>query len=215
MKIFSYFDALTSIDQTNERKLICLWIENIKANGYEPVVLNSHHAMKNPLFEEYHAKVSKFPSVNPEGYEVCNFIRWLAVGEAAKDEDTAVMMDYDCCLYGWAPRLNNGRKLMLHQRAVPCLVTGTPSRFIMQCRKFMLYRVKPNDLQGDKPHISDMMIINSYLEDDFSTFDHWPCVKSYGDPDWEKAPVVHYSNAAMTPGHQPRHEHIRKLRDWV
>lgn len=209
MKIFSYFSETPDIDPTNERKLIALWIDNWRAAGFNPQVLNESHAQKHPLFDHYVEAVSKFPSTNPSGYDLSCFVRWLAVAQTS-DEDCGILCDYDCFNYGWAPILASNSKICLYQGHVPCLVSGRPKSFTAMAKFFMEFIPK----EGEN-HISDMSILagmTPHQSDKMLTF-HLPIIKSYGEPGWDKSAAVHYPNAAMGPAkYIPRYKFIPNLR---
>lgn len=209
MRIFSYYSETKDINATNERKLICLWIENWKLKGFDPVILNESWAEKHPMFGEYRDKVSQFPSTNPAGYDLSCFLRWMAIA-VAETEECAIMADYDCFNYGWAPVLPGNAKLTLYQGHVPCLVSGRPRSFLNMCKLFMAYQPR----EGES-HVSDMSILASLTpiqSDRIITFNH-PIIRSYGEPGWDKSPAVHYPNGVMSPAKlTPRYEHIPRLR---
>jgi hypothetical protein len=217
MRIFTFFDATPQIDPTNERKLISLFVDNWRAAGFSPIVLNSRTAMKHPYFEEYHAAVSKLPSVNPDAYDLACFIRWLAVAEASRNDDMAIMADYDVFTWGaWKPEEFRNRRLTFYQGGCPALASGKSGGFLDQCKRFASYKVRPDDKHDVTPHVSDQSITMRLLGEEPDKFNVIPKqVADYGDENWQTAPVVHFANRTMhPPGFVPRHEHIRKLRPW-
>src|SRR5689334_12399815 len=101
--IFSYFTALPDMDLAGERILISLWAERWRAFGFTPIVLSEWHARKHPAFEVFDEAVSKLPSINPKGYDLACYYRWLACEVAAKayqnGDGLIVMADYDVWPY--------------------------------------------------------------------------------------------------------------------
>lgn len=209
MKIHCFYSESKDIDSTDERKLICLWIESWRNKGFDPVVLNESWAERHPLFEAYRDKVSQFPSTNPAGYDLSCFLRWMAVA-VAETEDTATMADYDVFNYGFAPLIAGNSKITAYQGHVPCLVSGRPKSFLGMCKLFMDFIPREGET-----HVSDMSILASLTpiqSDKIITFNH-PIIKSYGEPGWDKSPAVHYPNGVMSPAKlTPRYEHIPRLR---
>lgn len=209
MRCYCYYQEGPQINPEDERKLICLWIDNWRSKGFDPVVLNESWAEKHPMHDMFREAVSKFPSTNPAGYDLSCFLRWLAVAVAEKD-DCAILSDYDVFNYGWAPVLPGNAKLTCYQGHVPCLVSGRPKSFTAMAKFFMEYIPR----EGDN-HISDMSILagmTPHQSDKMLTF-HLPIIKSYGEVGWEKSAAVHYPNAAMGPAkYIPRYKFIPNLR---
>lgn len=207
MKAFTYFEEVPQLDKHVELALIDLWKMNWKRRGFEPVVLGREDAMKHPFYEDSIALISDLPSVNPKGYDLACYLRWLAVG--AREETFVLMSDYDVMNYTFEPVRDN-RQLTIYEKHVPSLVSGAPHHFVEQYERFVTYEFDPTlDKHDGKDHCSDMTIIES--GDTGAVM--LDVVKHYGEPGWESAPAVHYNNGSMGPsGKKPRFLHIPKLR---
>lgn len=209
MKIFTTYDEC-QVNPVDERKLLCLWIDNWRSSGFDPVVLNSNWAAKHTNGEEFLEVISKFPSQNPGFDQIC-FLRWLAVSVAGRAEDICIMADYDCFNFGWAPQLpGKGSNLItLYQGITPSLVSGRFHSFSAICKHFFRYRAKKGET-----HVSDMLIIQQLMVEKLDrVFELNPAVKTYGEHGWENSSAVHFSPASMQPaGLTPRYLHIPRLR---
>lgn len=222
--VFSYFTALPDMDMAGERILVSLWRQNWLKAGLTPIVLTEWHASRHPIYVEFDEAVSRLPSTNPPGYDRSCFMRWLAVQVAAKDypneSGTIAMADYDVLCY---PKhgtsfyldalLGPGAKCLAEPRPMhsmhghcPALVIGTPDQFADVVKWFMDY-VPPAGLK----HQSDQYLFEQMIlaqPDKFKA--SMDCVL-YGEPGWEKAAAVHFSNSSMT-GKTPKWQHIATLR---
>lgn len=120
------------------------------------------------------------------------------------------MCDYDVINYSFMPGAPGA--MTVHERHVPCLVSGTADEFFRMCDVFASYRPDARDRVGwFKKKTSDMMILVRKPDEYIQRQD---CVE-YGLPGWEAAPAVHFSNFAMKPrGFVPRHAHIPAIRPF-
>jgi hypothetical protein len=224
MKIFTYYQDVPELTAYDELKLIQLWRERWKALGFEPVVLNEWHARKHPEFEDYAAAFSKLPSVNPKGYDLACYFRWLAMLSSA-DSWFPIMCDYDVMPYAEFDGKNQfdgetGAKMnemILFQGPVPSLVRGHQARFLQLCNYFRdvgegKTKVEFNLVNG-APHTSDMYLLEKFLEAKPEGFEVRNVVKLFGEPGWKKSQFVHYSNSTTQPaGKNPRWTYIPVLR---
>lgn len=209
MKIFSYYQECQP-NPVDERKLIAIWIDNWRKNGFDPVILNESHASKHTNYEEFKEVISKFPSVNA-GYDQACFLRWLAASVAGRDEEITILADYDLFNFGFAPMLpgKGSNALTLYQGVQPSLVSGRFHSFSAICKHFFRYRSKKGET-----HVSDMLLIQQLMVERLDrVFELNPAVKTYGEHGWEQSSAVHFSPSSMQPaGLTPRYLHIPRLR---
>jgi hypothetical protein len=223
--IFTYHQSLPDMDVVSERILISLWRAAWTKAGLTPVVLSEYWAAKHPIYHEFDLAVSKLPSINPAGYDRACFLRWLAVQVAAREYlesplDRIVLMDYD--VWGYSDFLSDyfwrtvcpadreipprDKMFSLHGNC-PALVIGTPDQFAEICHSFITYD------PGDKTHVSDQYCFEEYITKQPKKFKVSMDVVLYGEPGWEKASAVHYSNSVCGPaGKTPKYLHIPTLR---
>lgn len=213
-RIFTYYQPTADIDLVESRRLISLWIDRWAAHGFEPHVLNEHHAARHPYFTEFYAAVSRLPSINPPGYDLACYIRWLAVANQLVRNEIGIMADYDVMPYGWKMQKEKCSRIIIPERsACPCFVIGKAKHFIDMCQRFAAYKVKPEDQYDGRQHISDMYINRWIYEEDKTVMDIRDVVIEYTDKGWETAPLVHYNNHSTVPnGKKPRWQHIPQLR---
>lgn len=214
--IFSYFTSLPDMDLVGERILVSLWCQAWQKAGLTPICLNESYAARHPIYHEFDLAVSKLPSINPPSYDRACFLRWLAVQVAAKelqsDLKRIVMADYDVIPYAgpWATiadwTLDDSKMYAMHGNC-PALVIGSPDQFAEVCHAFITYD------PGDKTHVSDQYCFEEYITNHPKKFKVSMDVILYGEPGWEKASAVHYSNSVMGPaGKTPKYLHIPTLR---
>jgi len=215
MRLFTYYDHVAAHDNANELKMLLLWIEHHKKMGdwFEPVVLQEYHAQKHPRYAEFNQAVRLLPSINPAGYDVACYMRWLAV--AAVGGSHNVMMDYDTFLTpSVVDDLNpiRGRvdrpehQLAVWQNTTPCLVTGSAKAFEQAAIWFA--GVNP----AGRSHLSDMIVLEQVATQEPEAFARFNYAKCYGEQMWNTAPAVHFSNSCMTPADkQPRFKWIPEL----
>lgn len=214
MNIYTYYNSVPLHDQEAEIRLVNLWREHHSQLGLTPVVLQEYHAQKHPHFKEFTAAVDRLPTINPKGYDLACYHRWMAM---ALVEGLGIMMDYDTYLYPTVGddmnplhALSGGelQKLRVYQNTTPCLVVGMKQSFEKWCQVFANYTPPA----GCK-HTSDMCILEEFAIGLPESFDRFRYVKCYGEPGWDTGLAVHYSNSSMTPnGLTPRWRHIPKLR---
>jgi hypothetical protein len=203
VKVFTYYKEIPGKSAAEEAALIDLWARSWRLRGWEPVVLGEGDLPDDPEARRLLRASRAQPSVMKPGLAYSWFARWVAV--AAKGG--GVMSDYDVINYSFAP-VEIG-VLTVHERHVPCLVSGTRGEFLRLCEVFAAYRADRKDRVGWRKDVSDMKILirrpEAYLQ-------ATNCVE-YALDGWERAPAVHYSSFAMKPrGLVPRHEHIPRLR---
>lgn len=206
MRIYTYHESVPEIPNGGE--LLPLWEERWKACGWEPIILNRGHAEAHPLYNELLPKFQALPSVNPPGYELACYLRWLAV--AATGDEYCWMSDADVIPYNFLSSLEistAGLIIWSGGNPCPCLVSGTPQDFEKSAIIFSKYDGMTN-LENDRPHCSDQNIIQYYIDRFYTQI---PLCTQYGDDVWETAQVVHYPYGTME-GKHPRNEWIPKLR---
>lgn len=188
-------------------------MNNWAKHGFEPVVLNAWWALDHPFGRRYLELVSALPSVNPAGYEVACYLRWLAVANAMKEGETAIMLDYDVFITGKGgiPKdLDLTTLCVLDESGVPGAVVGASIDFALQADRFAAYKPHADDLHGTTPHVSDMLILMRQLKEEPGLVQNYNVLRAYTDPGWEKAALVHFSNDKMN-GKTPRWQHIPQL----
>ena len=203
MNIYTYFIPIPGKSDNEEMALIRLWQESWRLQGWNPIILSEENLPKDKAFASMLRKFRRKPTTMKPGLSYSWFCRWLAVAE----QGGGFMCDYDVINYSFQP--NEFKNLTIYSGAVPCLVSGSKDEFLRMCKIFAEYRFDWKDRVGWWFDTSDMKIIMKRPGTYIPKFD---CIE-HGQPNWETAPTVHYSNFAMKPkGYMPRHEWIPKLR---
>jgi hypothetical protein len=208
MKIYTYYEPVPGISLEDSTRLLLLWKENWKYFGREPVVLNEEIARKHPRFSEIYDKVSRLPTINPKGYDLSCYLRYLAMAVVGG----GVMCDYDLFCYADYPfKTRATHTLVSLQHHIPSLVFGTTQAFNRIIQAIFTYELSKKDVsESGIPHVSDMYM---FLRGKDWPYKGFETVKNHGDEGWMLAPFVHYANASMQ-GLQPRWRTIKQLRDW-
>lgn len=217
-RIYTFYTEIDQIDANDQRRLVSLWLDNWRDNGFDPYVISLEQTLRIPGAEEYFKAVQKFFSSNPPLYDSYCYLRWFAVAKLSLSP-YSIMSDTDCFCYGWRPpeRAQDIDKeipglepvlppLTCYQGHVPALVAGPTKEFLNIAMAFLKVPVEPN------AHTSDMLLLAGPLGHLIKKVN---VVKMFDESGWETAPLVHFSNASMSPaGKQPKHQWIPRLRNW-
>lgn len=204
--IYTYFEEVTGINSDDSRKLIELWKTEWSKAGYRPIVLGRGDAEKHPQYKKLLKVFESFPSINPKGYDLACWLRWLAVSAAGG----GWMSDYDC--YPLEARFGdqcadfeffsgNDRDPF-----IPCIVRGSAEAYDGVLQMFANHK-------HDGKHTSDMLVFtNSKTYPANVSFHAHRTVREYGESGWKNGPAVHFSNHSMSPhGFSPRWKYIPQL----
>jgi hypothetical protein len=203
MKIYTYHEFLPQIP--NGHRLLDFWKASWEREGWTPVVLDRSHAEQHANYSEFLERYKNLPSVNPPGYELACYLRWLAMAVVGG----GWMSDSDVIPYGFKPNDYPTDALTIWSRgtgACPCLVSGTVEHYSQTAKVFADWSGETN-FENGRPHASDQNILGKV--DRF--YNNIQICSQYGETDWDSCAVVHYPNSSMR-GKQPREEHIPLLR---
>jgi hypothetical protein len=196
--IHTYYDPVPEIDGEDAQKLISLWREEWEKAGYKTVVLGREDAMAHPKSEKLIEQFKKMPSINPAGYDLACYLRWLAMSQIG-----GWLSDYDVMPLRALPS-STGKGIQFfsgndNDPVIPCLVYGSKADYA-KVTDFLASHTH------DGHHISDMIALRGWPK----THNHE--VKEYGEPGWQDGVAVHFSNHSMQPaGKLPRWQHIPAL----
>lgn len=197
--VYSYYHPVPKMDVGIEAGLIILWRKSWIASEFIPVTLTHQQADAHPRAKEYLAVVEKFPSVNPPGYDLSCWMRWLALAQVGG----GLMTDYDVIARAFSTEflaLPND-VTVLDRGGVPCAVHTTP-----EGAQKIVDDIIAHPHQHDGTHYSDMLCFQALGYPKAPTL-----TAPFGAPDWKEAPAVHFSHsdcAREQPG-RPRHAIIR------
>jgi hypothetical protein len=205
--VYTYHTGLPGSNMEHATKLLLLWRRNWEKAGFTPIVLNENHARQHELYAFAERRFQELPTINKSPYEIACWMRWLAMVVAGG----GIMTDADVMIYGDVKQFKPvPTKITSLQTHIPCCVIGTRSAYNEVVKQMIDYKVTEKDIEEStgQPHVSDMYMfyrggINYHSMD---------IVKSHGDEGWEKAPLVHFSNASLSGNREPRHTLIPKLR---
>lgn len=188
--IYCYYEAAEKIDAAEQLKLIEIWKSEWRAHGWNPVVLHESDAQRHPLFNRAKATFAQFPSVNPVGYDLGCWLRWLAVSACGG----GWMSDYDVLPLDMSHVNSKGLTFFsgnANDPNIPCLVYGEKCDYDALITFFLLST-------HDDLHHSDMVALRT-LDIPFTNLLN---VKEYGEPGWAAGVAIHYSTHSMTKANQ-------------
>lgn len=214
MRIFTYYENVPGINQFDSLRLVGAWREAWSSAGFDPICLSEWHARQHPYFEEYAAAVSKLPTVNHANYELSCYLRWLSMAQ----EGGGVLMDYDVFPLN-VDIVNKAFQCMSHDRLTvfqnvntcPSMNHGPANAYLDQCKKFAAYIPTQKDIEGGRPHTSDMLILEQQIIKDSTSFDAVDLVRCWGEVDKATTGAIHFSNGSMAKETQPRWKRIPEL----
>ena len=142
-----------------------MWKAGWRAAGFDPQIIDEHHARMHPDYEVLKERYVALPTVNPKAYEVACFLRFLAMAMVGGGR----MTDYDVLLISASPSdgLLNGDNFTCADRHVPSYVTGRASEWDRVARLFaeLPWEKNPKIFRvNGKPHVSDMHALSFLLE---------------------------------------------------
>lgn len=212
--IYTYHVDVAGMNMLDERKLLALWLDYWRSEGFDPLVLNEYHAKQHPLYAELDRKIATFGTVNPTGYERACWMRHAAVSFAGG----GFICDFDVFqLKPWERNRNLPKnKLTVFQgadwdSACPSLVFGTSEAYDAFL-KFILERPDCHfaEVINGSNHYSDMHCIREFIKEGGGQIDQQ--VKNYNEPGWKEMKLVHCNRASLHPlGLSPRYKHIPEL----
>lgn len=216
-RVFTFFAEVDQINVMEQMRLISLWLDNWRDNGFDPYVISLQQTMKIPGAADYLKAVQKFHSSNPGFYDAYCFLRWWAVGKIG--DPFSIMCDYDLFCYGWKSPMCDvvdddipGLEPVLPPLTcwaghVPCLMSGPKADFLKMAMAFLKHPVVAGQ------HVSDMTLLAGPIGDKIIKKE--TLVREYLEDGWETAKVVHFPNARCQPaGKSPKWVHIPQLRKW-
>lgn len=179
-KVYCYYESVPG--QGSAADLIQLWSASWKQQGWDPVVLGRRDAEKHPKFLPFYKRAASFPTINPPGYDLSCWLRWLAFAEAGG----GVMTDYDVINRALpANQLGGpgGPVLIAEATRVPCMVLATEvgaQEIVLQMMEPLSYPVMG--------HFSDMLWFQR------TNYPHTTTLcREIGHDHWGEAPVTHFS----------------------
>lgn len=184
MNCYCYFEKINPA----ALPVIELWRESWAKHGWDPIVLGEKNFKEWYFWDEYDLAVTKLPTVNNHRYERACFRRWGAMALHG-----GVMLDYDVMNYGFRPeQVPSTNRCLLLDGDSPCVVWASAEDYERACNIFMAYQPTPDDLEGVRPHTSDMHISTKLCG--MGLFERMRICREYKNEGWETAPLVHYSS---------------------
>jgi hypothetical protein len=187
MKVYTYFHPIPAMDVYREHRLILCWQQSWRRCGWEPVVLTHQVAESHKRFKEYDALVRSWPTVNPPGYDLACYHRWLAlsvVGGGISTDYDVIARNFDSELLALPNEVT-----VLDRGGTPCAVYaigGGPEAIVDS-----FFTMPPTIVEvNGKPHTSDMYHMQNC---GWVRAPHHTC--PFGESEWLTAPAVHFSHS--------------------
>lgn len=183
MLVYTYFQPLPAIEFLEETKLHSYWRKSWSDSEFTPITLTHQIAESHPKFAQYDALVRSFPSINPAGYDLACWHRWLALAQVGG----GLMTDYDVICRGFSEEFLQfpNPVTILDRGGVPCAVHATAEGAQQIVDDVLSFRHK-----HDGQHYSDMYFFQAkgYPRAGDLT-------APYGSAEWPVAPAVHFSHS--------------------
>ena len=194
--VYTYYGHVNEDHEKSSTPMLEHWRRSWSAQGWNPVVLNIHHAQSHPLYDSYMQRIAEIPTVNPKAYEQACYLRWLAVAQAGG----GFMSDYDVVNYSWPARAQEAPMLIYEvhpddECITPSVVGGTQAGFQNVCLAMCTAPLADLGQQiNGQHHVSDMLILQHYAAT--GLYAATRTVRQYGEDGWMHAPLVHYSHGS-------------------
>ena len=195
MNVYTYYAPVAYFGPQDS--FIRSWAATWSRQGWNPVVLEVDTARKHPAFDLLKTKVAAWPSINPDGYDLACWQRWLAFDVMGG----GVLTDYDVLNMALKPEeVILGRPLILEQHRVPCAIAADEAGAKEITKRILDHVPRPRD-----GHYSDMYFFQDGI------WPHTRTCREYGGVEWQQAKLLHFSqNACRVAGKsklQLIHEH--------
>jgi hypothetical protein len=196
MKVFTYFEPVPQIDQSEQKAMIREWARSWERYGFEPEVLcradcDGVGAEKAAAAE---ALIRSRPSANYAQYTVNTSMRWLAFQAAGGGLQT----DYDVVNVGLTPgRLHEATRgldcaTLCGPNWTPAAVYATPEGCQTLVARILEHPWGQWLEQFGRPHISDQGIFNANRPGPTLCM-----VREYHQPKNPAKPLVHLANGSV------------------
>lgn len=197
--VFTFYVPQLGQRAAENNIILNFWRDGWRSRGWNPVVMSLRDAVKNPRYQKFMDKIVKFPFVNDQQAHLNRFLRWLALDTMGG----GLLTDFDVLPGQFTPkdnaRLANGiccyasdgdTKLSAMYLDAPNSKTWLD--------EIEAYDPQPADKIGDNPSVTDLTIwrSNPALNEQHSH----PLVELFGQAEWKKAALVHFSQSAIESG---------------
>lgn len=197
--VFTYHEDVPG--RPYPKKLLALWKHSWESRGWETKILSEKDAKDHPGYKAFSDRISRYPTVNPPGYERACYMRHLAMG---MQEGGGLMTDYDVILRSEA-KLGEGLSaylcprfpVILEPTRVPCAVLGDDEAWADLADIIFQYQ-----FHSGENHVSDMTILRKTgIQTERSCIEHLCSGESIQDhlgDGWKTAPMIHFSTFSFS-----------------
>jgi hypothetical protein len=197
MNVYAFYEPINEswVNEKDQKILIDLWVKSWSRYGWNPVIITLNDAKEHPVYQHFYRTVENFPTVCPKIYDMYCFLRWLSFAKYGGWMSAVSVMNY-----GFTPKEYSDQVVTSHGHPflVPTAAIHVPKNKINVIIDTILnYTVKDTDIIPvggvDKPHISDMIILNKTLNS-LNFIDIKLNISSSYKPEenWQNSPIVHY-----------------------
>jgi hypothetical protein len=200
--ISTFCEVVPGINNAEQKHCIDIWRDTWQAAGWNTVVNTLYDALKHPLYKQIVDKSSRMPSVNPPGYDLACYLRWLAFdyqgGGVHSDYDVLprrkfsperfpIIQGFTCMQY----RNRDGGEVV-----VPSLVSSDREGLKTWIQYILDTPEIGDHLINGKPHMSDMYVLNRALKEPW--LKRQDLCRDVGEDGWMESHAVHFSHGACT-----------------
>ena len=116
MNVISYFNLIPNFKFSSEsQELIDVWKKSWQKHGWNTILLDESHAIRNPLFNKLdldNPDANFYKTINPGmlKYHRSCYCRLLAYCQYVRENGVTLYADYDVMNYGFSPNILNYAK---------------------------------------------------------------------------------------------------------
>jgi hypothetical protein len=161
--VHTYYEPVSGMSEAHQRREIEVWRASWERHGWQTRVLGPEDYQRTPEGRAIARalEANGFPSVNPPGYDLQCFLRWVALWQV----DGGLMTDYDVVNLGYTPAEHAER--IAGRELVEFCAYRTPAMLYLReamawglVRLFLAYQPDARDVDHlGRPHVSDMTIL--------------------------------------------------------
>jgi hypothetical protein len=221
MIVHTHIEVTSAFGYKDVQRLVDMWRHSWESHGFTAVVttqefLNSRAGI--PLVARYVERVRGFPSINPPGFDRAAFHRWLATYLVSLETQAPIAStEADLINYAFPPSglqsLNVEKLNITRPEGCPVLAYASSAAYLRLLEKIIAHTLAPEDTINGRPHLSDQDFIGHHLSDNRDPHLHEPDlgVANVFDPEWQKAPLIHFGNPFMQRNGQPQRPKVENI----
>jgi hypothetical protein len=219
--VYTYYQPVPGLwPDSDMQELLRLWKQNWSRAGWNPIILQEHHARENPRFDFFNEHFRAKPTRFGEEYTTACAMRWAAVSHFGG----GMMVDMDVFNYGWEPREVTSGIMQIFANFPPSgifmgAVLGSAAHYNDFAELYAAWTPDHYDwnTQAGQYHLDDLRLVERMF-DGTKEKPEWlvrsPGCALFPNPGWKIAPLCHFAYSMRTAGFWPKWKFIPELRPF-